>query len=80
MSRGIAPGSEVRRAILEELGLEHQARHPQLGYRLPPGRRQRARLAALNSRTWNTPALAAPYLLLRNDREAVCYELAVTDG
>ena len=46
----------------------------------PAGHRQRARLAALNSRTWNTPALAAPYLLLRNDREAVCYELAVTDG
>ena len=46
----------------------------------PAGHRQRARLAALNSRTWNTPALAAPYLLLRNAREAVCYELAVTDG
>ena len=38
---------------------------------------QRAELAALSSRTWNNPALAAPYLLLRNDREAVCYELAV---
>jgi outer membrane protein assembly factor BamB len=34
-----------------------------------------ARLAALNSKTWNNPALAGRYLLVRNDREAVCYEL-----
>ena len=45
----------------------------------PAGHRERARLAALSSRTWNNPVLAAPYLLLRNDREAVCYELAVTE-
>jgi hypothetical protein len=45
----------------------------------PAGHRERARLAALSSRTWNNPVLAAPYLLLRNDREAVCYELAVAE-
>ncbi|HEX4416182.1 MAG TPA: hypothetical protein VH107_21295, partial [Lacipirellulaceae bacterium] len=27
--------------------------------------------------TWNNPAFSAPYLLLRNAREAVCYRLAV---
>lgn len=35
-----------------------------------------ARLDALKSKTWNPPTLAGRWLLLRNDREAVCYELA----
>jgi outer membrane protein assembly factor BamB len=35
------------------------------------------RIAALSSKTWNQPTLAGKYLLLRNDHEAVCYELAV---
>ncbi|HRK13151.1 MAG TPA: PQQ-like beta-propeller repeat protein [Prosthecobacter sp.] len=35
-----------------------------------------ARLPALSSKTWNPPALAGRWLLLRNDREMVCYELA----
>jgi outer membrane protein assembly factor BamB len=34
-----------------------------------------ARLEALSSKTWNHPTLAGRYLLLRNDQEAVCYEL-----
>ena len=33
------------------------------------------RFSALVGRTWNNPTLAAPYLLVRNDREAACYEL-----
>jgi outer membrane protein assembly factor BamB len=36
-----------------------------------------ARFQALDGKTWNPPALAAPYLLVRNDREAACYELPV---
>jgi outer membrane protein assembly factor BamB len=30
---------------------------------------------ALSSKTWNCPALAGKYLLVRNDTEAVCYEV-----
>ncbi len=37
--------------------------------------KERARFPALNSKTWNNPALAGSYLLVRNDREAACYEL-----
>jgi len=36
---------------------------------------ERGRLAALSSRTWNNPALVGRMLLVRNDREAACYEL-----
>lgn len=32
---------------------------------------------ALSSKTWNCPALAGKYLLVRNDREAVCYEVGL---
>ena len=39
--------------------------------------RERARFPALSSHTWNSPAFAAPYLLVRNDREAACYELVL---
>ncbi|MFQ5628510.1 MAG: hypothetical protein ACE5I1_07100, partial [bacterium] len=35
------------------------------------------RISALSSKTWNHPALAAPYLLVRNDKEAVCFELPI---
>jgi len=34
-----------------------------------------ASLPALSSKTWNAAALAGRYLLVRNDREAVCYKL-----
>lgn len=37
---------------------------------------ERGKLAALSSKTWNQPVLAGNLLLVRNDREAVCYELA----
>jgi len=39
-----------------------------------------AKLDALNAKTWNTPALAGEYLLVRNDQEAVCYKLPKTAG
>ncbi|WP_395751063.1 PQQ-binding-like beta-propeller repeat protein [Prosthecobacter sp.] len=34
-----------------------------------------SRLEALSSKTWNPPTLAGRWLLLRNDHEAVCYEV-----
>lgn len=34
-----------------------------------------AALDALSERTWNQPVVAGRFLLVRNDREAVCYEL-----
>ena len=41
----------------------------------PNESKELARLPALASKTWNNPALAGQYLLVRNDREAACYEL-----
>ena len=35
------------------------------------------KIPALSAKTWNNPALAGRLLLVRNDREAVCYELPV---
>jgi outer membrane protein assembly factor BamB len=36
---------------------------------------EQGRFAALGARTWNVPVLAGRTLLVRNDREAACYEL-----
>ena len=36
---------------------------------------EHARFVPLKGRTWNTPALAGDYLLVRNDHEAACYQL-----
>ena len=41
----------------------------------PDEHKELARFPALEGKTWNSPALAGPYLLVRNDREAACYEL-----
>jgi outer membrane protein assembly factor BamB len=38
-----------------------------------------ARLPALHDKTWNNPVLSGPYLLLRNDKEAVCYQVPVLE-
>lgn len=37
-------------------------------------------IPALSAKTWNNPALAGRHLLVRNDREAVCYELPIRTG
>jgi outer membrane protein assembly factor BamB len=36
---------------------------------------EHGRVKALATKTWNNPALSGRHLLVRNDREAVCYEL-----
>ncbi len=41
----------------------------------PEAHKEVSRFAALASKTWNNPALAGEYLLVRNDREAACYKL-----
>jgi outer membrane protein assembly factor BamB len=41
----------------------------------PDGLKELARIPALDGKTWNNPALAGRMLVVRNDREAVCYEL-----
>jgi len=46
----------------------------------PDGHRELARLDALEGKTWNSPALAGRHLLVRNDREAACYELPLRDN
>jgi outer membrane protein assembly factor BamB len=43
----------------------------------PEAHRELARHPLLPGKLWNPPALAAPYLIVRNDEEAVCYELAL---
>ena len=46
----------------------------------PHEHRELARFAALSGKTWNNPALSGRYLLVRNDQEAACYELPVTES
>lgn len=41
----------------------------------PAGFRELARFGALEGKTWGHPALAGRHLLVRNEREAACYEL-----
>lgn len=45
----------------------------------PSEHRELARLAALSGKTWNPPALSGHLLLVRNNREAACYELPLAD-
>ncbi len=46
----------------------------------PEGFRDFGRIAALSSKTWNHPTVAGRYLLVRNDREATCWELPAASG
>ena len=41
----------------------------------PQASRELTRFSALKGKTWNPPALAGQYLLVRNDKEAACYRL-----
>jgi outer membrane protein assembly factor BamB len=41
----------------------------------PDKHRELTRFSALNHKTWNPPALAGEYLLVRNDKEAACFRL-----
>lgn len=41
----------------------------------PSGFHELAKFKTLNAKTWNTPALAGEFLLVRNDQEAACYRL-----
>ena len=43
------------------------------------GHQELSRFAPLSFKTWNNPALAGRLLLVRNDREAACYELPLLD-
>jgi outer membrane protein assembly factor BamB len=43
----------------------------------PQGFTELATLDALGDRTWNHPVVAGRFLLVRNDREAVCFELPI---
>ena len=39
----------------------------------PQAFRELTRFSALSGKTWNPPALAGQYLLVRNEKEAACY-------
>ena len=41
----------------------------------PDGHHELTRFPALKGKTWNNPVVSAPYLLVRNDREAACFRL-----
>ena len=58
---------QAERGELVQLALDPTSRSPQ-----PV---EVGRLAALSDKTWNYPTFAEPYLLVRNDREAICFEL-----
>ncbi len=64
--------------LVEDLILIQSERGPVILAAAQPDRYlELGRLPALSSKTWNHPTLAGRYLLVRNDREAVCYRLPV---
>ena len=46
----------------------------------PGGLRELSRVRMIEGKSWNHPALAPPYLLVRNAREAACYKLQSGGG
>ena len=42
---------------------------------VPREHRELTRFPALHGKTWNPPALAGEFLIVRNDKEAACYRL-----
>jgi hypothetical protein len=46
----------------------------------PENYRELTSFQALEGQTWNNPALAGKYLLVRNGQEAACYELPLAEG
>ena len=46
----------------------------------PEKHNELARIEVFDHKTWNPPALAAPYLLVRTDSEAVCLEIPLQEG
>ena len=46
----------------------------------PDALRELTRFTALAGKTWNPPALAGRYLIVRNDLEAACYRLPVASA
>jgi outer membrane protein assembly factor BamB len=44
----------------------------------PEALQEVARFVALEDKTWNPPALAGEYLVVRNDKEAACYRLPIS--
>ncbi len=45
---------------------------------VPEAHRELTRFTALHGKTWNPPALAGEYLVVRNDKEAACFRLPIT--
>jgi outer membrane protein assembly factor BamB len=43
----------------------------------PEGLRERTRFRVLTGKTWNPPALAGDFLVVRHDREAACFRLPI---
>lgn len=46
----------------------------------PEAYRELGSFQAIAGRTWNTPALAGPYLVVRNTQQAACYRLPLREG
>jgi outer membrane protein assembly factor BamB len=68
-------GSGQTLLIEDLLLIQSEAGAVALAEARPDTFRELGRLPALNRKTWNYPALAGRYLLVRNDQEAACYEL-----